>query len=103
MFGCSCDAKLSRILAGVLHRASAVIATELGELRHLELGWRRQLVVDVWIRLGVGDGPPLRGDSKLISQDLSQLILESSRPCAKGLTGLVVRNRPCCVLALPSQ
>ena len=103
MFGCSCDAKLSRISANVLHRASAVIATELGELWHLELGWRRQLVVEVWIRLGVGDSTYFRGDSKLIPQDLSQLILDAFRPCAKGLAGLVVRNRPYCVLALPSQ
>ena len=103
MFGCSCDAKLSRELADVLHLASAVVATELGELWHLELGWRRQLVVDFRIWLRIHDGTPFRGDPKLIPQDLSQLILEASRPCAKGLTGLVVRNRPCCVLALPSQ
>ena len=71
MFGCSCDAKLSCISADVLHRASAVIATELGELRHLELGWRRQLVVDVGIWLGIGDGTPLRGNPELVPQDLS--------------------------------
>ena len=103
MFGCSGYSQLSGVSADMLNCTGVVVATELGELRHLELGRWRQLIVDFWIWLGVRDDAPLRGDPKLVPQDLSQLILKASCPCAIGLVGLVMRNRPCFVLALPSQ